>query len=209
MTLADLRRAEARQGADPGRIAALGRGPADPQPAASCPSVSEEANSAPAGQVIRQAPSAGSQVAPGSTVSITVSKGVEKTRVPNVIGKLRSEAVGAAARSRACEPSGRANRKPTSPPKSAGSPTSSRRRARSRPGSTVTVVVGKTPPRRRPKKPKNEGRRDLRRPLLGARGLAALGRGGRPGTRAGGPRGAAGARLPRRCLEPWRESRWS
>ena len=57
------------------------------------PSVSEEASSSPAGEVIRQAPSAGTEVEPGSTVSIVVSKGQQKIAVPNVIGKLRSEAV--------------------------------------------------------------------------------------------------------------------
>jgi eukaryotic-like serine/threonine-protein kinase len=57
------------------------------------PSVEEEASSIPAGQVIRQAPSAGSQLPSGSTVSVVVSKGEEKTKVPNVIGKLRAEAV--------------------------------------------------------------------------------------------------------------------
>jgi serine/threonine-protein kinase len=59
------------------------------------PSVSEEASGSPAGEVIRQAPSAGTEVEPGSTVSIVVSKGKEKIAVPNVIGKLRSEAVAA------------------------------------------------------------------------------------------------------------------
>ena len=57
------------------------------------PSVEEVTNSAPEGQVIRQAPSAGSQLPPGSTVSITVSKGEEKATAPNVIGKERAEAV--------------------------------------------------------------------------------------------------------------------
>ncbi len=56
-------------------------------------SVSEEESGSPPGQVIRQSPSAGAQVDPGSTVSIVVSKGVEKIAVPNVIGQLRSEAV--------------------------------------------------------------------------------------------------------------------
>jgi serine/threonine-protein kinase len=56
-------------------------------------SVSEEESSLPAGQVIRQSPNAGAEVDPGSTVSIVVSKGIAKTAVPNVIGKLRSEAV--------------------------------------------------------------------------------------------------------------------
>jgi serine/threonine-protein kinase len=57
------------------------------------PSVSEEESSSPAGEVIRQSPSAGSEVDPGSTVAIVVSAGKQQARVPNVIGKLRSEAV--------------------------------------------------------------------------------------------------------------------
>jgi serine/threonine-protein kinase len=55
--------------------------------------ISEEESSTPAGQVISQAPDAGSEVEAGSTVSITVSAGEEQAQVPNVIGKLRSEAV--------------------------------------------------------------------------------------------------------------------
>ena len=55
--------------------------------------VSEETSSAPVGQVIRQSPSAGGEVEPGSSVSIVVSKGQQKVRVPNVVGELRSEAV--------------------------------------------------------------------------------------------------------------------
>jgi beta-lactam-binding protein with PASTA domain/predicted Ser/Thr protein kinase len=57
------------------------------------PSVEERDSSEPEGQVISQAPSAGSQLPPGSTVSIVVSKGEEKATVPNAIGKLRAEAV--------------------------------------------------------------------------------------------------------------------
>jgi eukaryotic-like serine/threonine-protein kinase len=57
------------------------------------PSVSEEESPSPAGQVISQSPSAGSEVPLGSTVSILVSGGVSEAKVPNVIGKLRSEAV--------------------------------------------------------------------------------------------------------------------
>ncbi|HET9676407.1 MAG TPA: PASTA domain-containing protein [Solirubrobacterales bacterium] len=59
------------------------------------PGVSEEENSAPAGEVIRQSPSAGTEVEPGSTVSIVVSSGEEEevAKVPNVIGKERREAV--------------------------------------------------------------------------------------------------------------------
>ena len=57
------------------------------------PSVEEAESSSPAGQVIRQAPSAGSRLPAGTAVSIVVSKGEEKASAPNVIGKLRSEAV--------------------------------------------------------------------------------------------------------------------
>jgi eukaryotic-like serine/threonine-protein kinase len=57
------------------------------------PSVSEEESDSPAGEVISQSPSAGSEVEPGSTVAIVVSSGKEQATVPNVIGKLRSEAV--------------------------------------------------------------------------------------------------------------------
>ncbi len=57
------------------------------------PSVSEEESTSPAGQVISQSPSAGSEVESGSTVSIVVSSGKRQAKVPNVIGKLRSEAV--------------------------------------------------------------------------------------------------------------------
>jgi serine/threonine protein kinase/beta-lactam-binding protein with PASTA domain len=57
------------------------------------PSVSEEESDAPEGQVISQSPDAGSQVTPGSGVSIVVSKGERQSKVPNVIGKERREAV--------------------------------------------------------------------------------------------------------------------
>jgi eukaryotic-like serine/threonine-protein kinase len=62
------------------------------------PSVSEEESPSPQGQVIRQSPSAGTQVEPGSTVSLVVSSGeekeeVEEAKVPNVIGKERRDAV--------------------------------------------------------------------------------------------------------------------
>jgi eukaryotic-like serine/threonine-protein kinase len=57
------------------------------------PSVSEEESGTPAGEVISQSPSAGGEVEPGSTVAIVVSAGKEEATVPNVIGKLRQEAV--------------------------------------------------------------------------------------------------------------------
>jgi serine/threonine-protein kinase len=57
------------------------------------PSVSEEESSQPTGKVISQSPDAGERVDPGSTVSIVVSSGEAESKVPNVIGKERREAV--------------------------------------------------------------------------------------------------------------------
>jgi serine/threonine-protein kinase len=57
------------------------------------PSVEEEESAKPAGEVIRQAPSAGSELPRGSTVSIVVSLGEQQAKVPNAIGKERREAV--------------------------------------------------------------------------------------------------------------------
>ncbi len=57
------------------------------------PGIEEEESAKPAGEVIRQAPSAGSELPRGSSVSIVVSKGKQKTKVPNVIGSERAEAV--------------------------------------------------------------------------------------------------------------------
>jgi serine/threonine-protein kinase len=57
------------------------------------PEVSEEESSAPAGEVIRQSPSAGAELERGSTVAVVVSQGEEQPSVPNVIGKERREAV--------------------------------------------------------------------------------------------------------------------
>ncbi|HET7054102.1 MAG TPA: PASTA domain-containing protein [Solirubrobacterales bacterium] len=57
------------------------------------PGVEEEESAKPLGEVIRQAPSAGSELPPGSSVSIVVSKGVKQAKVPNVIGSERRQAV--------------------------------------------------------------------------------------------------------------------
>jgi eukaryotic-like serine/threonine-protein kinase len=57
------------------------------------PSVEEEESAKAAGEVIRQSPSAGSQLPRGSTVTIVVSKGEQRAEVPNVIGKERREGV--------------------------------------------------------------------------------------------------------------------
>jgi eukaryotic-like serine/threonine-protein kinase len=57
------------------------------------PAVEEEESERPAGEVIRQSPSAGSELPRGSNVSIVVSKGRQQAKVPNLIGKERSQAV--------------------------------------------------------------------------------------------------------------------
>jgi serine/threonine-protein kinase len=57
------------------------------------PAIREEESSEPEGQVIEQVPDAGSEITRGSQVTITVSGGETQPSVPNVIGKLRSEAV--------------------------------------------------------------------------------------------------------------------
>ena len=57
------------------------------------PLVEEEEATAPRGEVISQSPDAGSELGPGSSVSIVVSEGEEQAKVPNVIGKQRREGV--------------------------------------------------------------------------------------------------------------------
>jgi len=106
------------------------------------PSVEEVTNSAPEGQVIRQAPSAGSQLPPGSTVSVTVSKGEEKATAPNVIGKERAEAV-EMVRAAGLKPV--VQEQETEVPSQVGRITDQFPPPNSelKPGSTVTLVVGK------------------------------------------------------------------
>jgi eukaryotic-like serine/threonine-protein kinase len=107
------------------------------------PSVEEATSSKPAGEVIRQAPSAGSQLPASSTVSIVVSKGQVKTTVPNVIGKLRAEAV-EALRAIGLKPV--VQEQETEVPSKVGRVTDQFPPPGSEvtPSSTVTVVVGKT-----------------------------------------------------------------
>ena len=57
------------------------------------PEVGEEESGAPVGQVLRQSPSAGKELEPGSTVQIVVSSGREKKKMPGVVGLERREAV--------------------------------------------------------------------------------------------------------------------
>jgi beta-lactam-binding protein with PASTA domain/predicted Ser/Thr protein kinase len=108
-------------------------------------SVSEEESSSPAGEVISQSPSAGTELEPGATVSIVVSIGVQQAEVPTVIGKLRAEAV-QAVRDAGLEPTveeeetevaGKVGRAIDQfpPPGS-----------ELEPGETVTIVVGKQTP---------------------------------------------------------------
>jgi beta-lactam-binding protein with PASTA domain/predicted Ser/Thr protein kinase len=106
------------------------------------PSVEEVEDSSAAGQVIRQAPSAGSQLPPGSTVSIAVSKGEEKATAPNVIGKERAEAV-EAVREAGLKPV--VQEQETEVPSQVGRVTDQFPPPASevKPGSTVTLVVGK------------------------------------------------------------------
>ena len=106
------------------------------------PSVEEVESKQPEGQVIRQAPSAGSQLPPGSTVSITVSKGEEKATAPNVIGKERAEAV-EAVRAAGLKPV--VQEQETEVPSQVGRVTDQFPPPKSemKPGSTVTLVVGK------------------------------------------------------------------
>ena len=100
---------------------------------------------------------------PGSTVSIVVSKGEEKATVPNVIGKLRAEAV-EALREAGLKPS--VQEQETEVPSQVGRVTDQF----PPPGSeveagrpTVTLVVGKAAAdgRSRSRKKKNEGRGPL------------------------------------------------
>jgi eukaryotic-like serine/threonine-protein kinase len=109
------------------------------------PNVSEEPDPAPAGQVIRQTPSAGSRVDPGSTVTIVVSEGEETAKVPNVIGKLRPDAV-TALREAGLDPT--VSEQETDVPSKVGKVTDQfpPPGAEVEPGASVTIVVGKAPP---------------------------------------------------------------
>jgi serine/threonine-protein kinase len=106
------------------------------------PNVSEEEDSAPAGEVISQSPSAGSEVERGATVAIVVSSGEEQPTVPNVLGRSRSEAVEAV---RAAGLSPTVEEEETEVPGKVGRvldqfpPPGSELK----PGDTVTIVVGK------------------------------------------------------------------
>ena len=55
--------------------------------------IQERESEEPEDDVISQDPAAGSQVDRGATVTITVSTGIEKVSVPNVVGLSRSDAI--------------------------------------------------------------------------------------------------------------------
>jgi serine/threonine-protein kinase len=57
------------------------------------PEVGEEESNSAVGRVLRQSPSAGQELEPGSTVQIVVSSGRETKRMPGVVGLERREAV--------------------------------------------------------------------------------------------------------------------
>ncbi len=106
------------------------------------PSVEEEESERPAGEVIRQSPSAGSELPRGSSVSIVVSKGRQQAKVPNLIGKERREAVEEA---RAAGLVPEVQEEETEVPAQVGRVTDQFPPPGSEvePGSGVTVVVGK------------------------------------------------------------------
>ncbi len=57
------------------------------------PRITRENSDVPVGQVVSQTPSGGQQVAPRSTVVITVSKGVGTIVLPNVVGQPKADAI--------------------------------------------------------------------------------------------------------------------
>lgn len=111
-------------------------------------SISEEESSSRQGQVIAQSPDAGTAVEAGATVAIVVSSGEKEeaqAKVPNVIGKLRAEAVDAI-RAAGLQPSveeeetevaGKVGRVTDQFPPPG---------TEAEPGATVTITVGKAAP---------------------------------------------------------------
>jgi eukaryotic-like serine/threonine-protein kinase len=99
-------------------------------------------SSAPAGEVVRQSPSAGSELPRGATVTIVVSEGTEQAKVPNVIGKERSQAV-EALRAAGLDPE--VTEQPTEVPSQIGRVTDQFPPPGSEvePGTAASIVVGK------------------------------------------------------------------
>jgi serine/threonine-protein kinase len=104
--------------------------------------VEEVESPKPVGEVIRQAPSAGSELPAGSTVAIVASKGVRKAKVPNAIGSERAGAV-EAVRAAGLEPT--VQEEETEVPSQVGRVTDQFPPPGSEvePGSAVTLTVGK------------------------------------------------------------------
>jgi eukaryotic-like serine/threonine-protein kinase len=109
------------------------------------PNVEEEESSLPAGEVIRQSPSAGSELPRDASVTIVVSEGEERASVPNVIGSERREAV-EALRAAGLDPT--VSEQETEVPSQVGRVTDQFPPPDSEvePGTEVTVVVGKQAP---------------------------------------------------------------
>ena len=196
-----LLRAEARQGAGPGRLPGRDRRTADPRrrPRAER---HRRADAAPAGQVIRQTPSAGSRVDPGSTVTIVVSEGEETAKVPNVIGKLRPDAV-TALREAGLDPT--VSEQETDVPSKVGKVTDQF----PPPGAEVEPGrLGDDRGRQGAARRSGAGRRRMSRVAVICGGRSSehevslrSGEAVARGLRGGRPRGAAGDRLPRGALD--------
>jgi eukaryotic-like serine/threonine-protein kinase len=109
------------------------------------PNVEMQESSAPAGEVIRQSPSAGSELPRGSLVTIVVSEGEEQATVPNVIGKERAQAV-EALRAAGLDPT--VSEQQTEVPSQVGRVTDQFPPPGSdvEPGAEITIVVGKAAP---------------------------------------------------------------
>ncbi|HEY5976999.1 MAG TPA: Stk1 family PASTA domain-containing Ser/Thr kinase [Solirubrobacterales bacterium] len=109
------------------------------------PAIREEESSDPEGQVIEQVPDAGSEITRGSQVTITVSGGEEQASVPNVIGKLRPDAV-AAIREAGLDPV--VSEQITDVPSKVGKVTDQfpPPGTEAEPGTEVKIVVGKAAP---------------------------------------------------------------
>jgi serine/threonine-protein kinase len=119
------------------------------------PSVEEEESEAAAGEVIRQSPSAGSELPRGSSVSIVVSEGRQMATVPNQIGRERAEAV-EAIRAAGLQPS--VSEQVTEVPSQVGRVTDQfpPPGAAVEPGTEVTLVIGKRGPEAPPEETEAE-----------------------------------------------------
>ncbi|HYP56252.1 MAG TPA: Stk1 family PASTA domain-containing Ser/Thr kinase [Solirubrobacterales bacterium] len=106
------------------------------------PNVEEEESSASAGEVIRQSPSAGSELPRGSAVTVVVSAGEEQVTVPNVIGDERREAV-EALRAAGLDPSVTEQATEVEPQIGRVTDQFPPPGSEIEPGASVTIVVGK------------------------------------------------------------------